>query len=179
MECIQRTIVTAAGAAMLALVLSASPATAQTMMGPHPGMPGGPMMGAQEGMGMMGGMMGGMRDGMKGHRMGPHNAAVHFLQMADMLGLDDNQISRLRKLRDDWIAQHSVDAARLKAAEADLKRLLYADDIKMDEVEQALSTIGTLEGQLWRAFAEQLSQIKGMLSGKQKERLREKHRMMR
>jgi hypothetical protein len=125
---------------------------------------------------MHGGRMGGHGDGMKGHGFGPHNAAVHFIAMADTLGLDDGQITRLREMRDAWIEANSAKQARLKAAEADLKRLLAADDIQMKEVDAELALIGQIEGPLWRDFAVQLKDIKDLLSKDQKARLRERHR---
>jgi hypothetical protein len=162
-------------AVLLASALTAAPALAEPPgkpgMGMHPGMHSGMGMGA-----MHGGRMGGHGDGMKGHRFGPHNAAVHFIGMADTLGLDDGQVARLREMRDAWIEANSAKQARLKAAESDLKRLLMADDIQMKEVDAELSLIGRIEGPLWRDFAVQLKDIKDLLSKDQKAKLRERHR---
>ena len=162
-----------AGAVCAALALAPT-AFAQPGMGGHGG------MSKHGGMGMGMGMHGGMgKHGMKGkggHRFGPHNAAVHFLKMGEMLGLDDGQVVRLQKLRDQWIDAHSADKAHLKAAQADLKRLLFADDIVMSKVEEQFVIIGQIEGRLWRAFAQQLSDIKVMLSKKQKATLRTHHK---
>jgi hypothetical protein len=172
---------TLAGA--LALALTASPALADPPagMGPmHPGMGTGMGMGSEMGPGM--GSGGGM--GMQGkggsHGFGPHNAAVHFLKMADALGLDAGQVAKLRQLRDDWIDNNAASEARLEAAQSDLKALLFADSIDLKAVEAALARIGPIEAQLWRAFAQQLLEIKGMLNDDQRARLktRMRHRGM-
>jgi len=139
------------------------------------GMPGMGMHGGMGGMGMRGDQ--GMRHGGKeGHRFGPHNAAVHFIGMADMLGLDAGQVQKLQDMRDAWIEANSTKEARLKAAEADVKGLLSADDIDMKAVDAKLALIGQLEGPLWHDFARQLADIKGLLTDDQKAKLRQHHR---
>lgn len=105
----------------------------------------------------------------------PHNAAAHFLKMADMLKLSPEQIGQLRRLRDDYIAKHAVHEDQLKAARSDLMRELYADDIDMARVNALFEQIGKLEGELWRAFAEQLKSVKGVLNATQKQMLRDLH----
>jgi len=170
---------------MLAAALLASPALADPPDGMgHPPM-GGMGHPPMAGMGHPG--MGGMMDGHDhgamgrhpggGHEYGPHNAAVHFLGMADFLGLDDTQRDRLRKLRDDWIEANSTNEERLEAAQADLGDMLAADTIDLKAVNEQLTIVGKVEGQLWRAFAAQLAAIKEMLTDDQRARLREHHRM--
>ena len=158
-----------AGVLLLSTLLFAPAAFAQH--GPdHPGM--GNMPGMHDGMHASGGK--GMHD--KGRHMAPHNAAAHFLQMADMLNLTDGQIASLRTLRDDWVTRHSVHEAQLAAAQSDLKSALHAPTVDKAGAEKALVTIGALEGQLWRAFVDQLAEIKGMLDKNQRARLGEMHR---
>ncbi len=110
------------------------------------------------------------------HMRGPHNAAVHFLKMADTLQLGSQQISRLIKLRDAYIEKNSVAESQLFAARTDLRRLIMADSIDVKAVDQKLTQIGALEAGLWRAFVIQLHDIKAMLSAKQKKRLEDMHR---
>ncbi|MBI5135729.1 MAG: periplasmic heavy metal sensor [Nitrospirae bacterium] len=151
-----------------------------THPGPHPPRPmmGGMdpgMMGAGGMMGMMGtggmaGMHGDMSGG-KGHDMGPHNAASHFLQMADKLNLDDAQIAQLKTLRDAYITAHATDTERLKAARADLATALHADVIDTDAVNRILKEVDTLEDKLWPAFVNQLRDIKALLTADQRQRL--------
>jgi len=165
----------AAALGVAALVLAAGPVLAEPPgmgMG-HPGMGmehGGMGMGTDHGMGMQHG-------GATGHETRPHNAALHFLQMADALGLDDAQKARLRKLRDDWIESNAANEARLKAAESDLGTMLAADTFDLKPVDAQLAVIGKVEGQLWHAFAAQLKEIKDLLTDDQRARLRERHRM--
>jgi len=116
--------------------------------------------------------------GHHGHMFKPHNAAVHFLGMANLLQLTGKQISHLIVLRDAWIGKNSVNKARLAAARADLKRLIMADDIDLKTVDQTVAQIGSLESGLWRAFARQLHDIKSMLTAKQKQRLAQMHSQM-
>jgi Spy/CpxP family protein refolding chaperone len=170
-------------AALLALPLAAAPALADPPAGMGPGM-GGMHPGMGMGMGMGPGMDmppgGGMGMGMgeRGgdHGLQPHNAAVHFLRMADALGLDAGQLDKLRKLRDAWIDNNAAAEAHLEAAQNDLKALLFADTIDTKAVETKLAEIGPIEGQLWRAFAQQLLEIKAMLTDDQRARLRERMR---
>jgi hypothetical protein len=157
---------------LAALGLVATPALADPPMGPG-------MHGA--GMGAMdGGEMGmdhhdmGMHGGM-GHEMRPHNAAAHFLMMADALGLDEGQKDRLRKLRDDWIEANAANEARLKAAQEDLGNMLAADTIDLKPANAQLAIIGKVEGQLWQAFVGQLKTIKDLLTDDQRARLRDWH----
>lgn len=174
---IGRTGWTLAGA-MLAAALLATPALADPPAGMgHPQM-GGMGHPPMSGMGHpgMGEMMNRHHEGKGGHDFGPHNAAVHFLRMADFLGLDDTQQDRLRKLRDDWIEANSTNEERLEAAEADLREMLAADMIDLKAVNAQLAIVGKVEGQLWRAFAAQLAAIKEMLTDDQRARLREHHR---
>jgi len=144
-------------------------------MGMHPGMGGG--MGP--GMGMGG--MHGDGHGMGQHRLQPHNAALHFLKMADVLGLDAGQMEKLRKLRDAWIDNNAANEAHLEAAQSDLQDMLFADSIDRKAVENKLAEIGPIEGQLWRAFVQQLLEIKATLTDAQKAKLRQfrdRHPMM-
>jgi len=122
--------------------------------------------------------MGMSHPGHHGHMFRPHNAAVHFLGMAKPLQLAGKQISHLIALRDAWIGKNSVNEARLAAVQADLQRLIMADAIDLKTVDQTLAQIGPLESGLWHAFAQQLHEIKAMLTVKQKERLAQMHGQM-
>jgi hypothetical protein len=157
---------------LAALGLVATPALADPPMGPGmhgagmEAMDSGDMGMDHHGMGMHGGM---------GHEMRPHNAAAHFLMMADTLGLDDGQKDRLRKLRDDWIEANAANEARLKAAQEDLGNMLGADTIDLKPANAQLAIIGKVEGQLWQAFVGQLKTIKDLLTDDQRARLRDWH----
>jgi len=176
-----RTTGTLAALGLAVLAYAASPAQADPpAMGmgmQHPGM--GMTAHGEMGMGMdhhaMG--MGMMGHGGMGHEMRPHNAAVHFLMMADALGLDDTQKDKLRKLRDDWIETNSTNEERLEAAQADLNAMLTADTFDLKPVDAQLAIVGKIEGQLWHAFAAQLKGIKDLLTDDQRARLRDHHRM--
>jgi Spy/CpxP family protein refolding chaperone len=162
--------------------LLAAPALADPPgAGTRPGMAGHPGMGMQGGMGMHGGSGMGMHGGMgmgRGQGLQPHNAAAHFLKMADALDLDDGQRAKLRKLRDAWIDNNASNEARLRAAQADLKALLFADTFDLKAVDAVLEKIGPIEGQLWRDYAQQLLEIKSMLNDDQRARLRQRMRRM-
>jgi Spy/CpxP family protein refolding chaperone len=108
-----------------------------------------------------------------GQRLQPHDAAVHFLHMADILGLDAAQVAKLRKLRDAWIANNAANEAHLEAAESDLQALLFAESVDRKAVEDQVARIGPTEGQLWLAFTQQLLEINQILTDAQKARLRE------
>jgi Spy/CpxP family protein refolding chaperone len=108
-----------------------------------------------------------------GPMLQPHNAAVHFLDMAGALGLDDAQVAKLRRLRDAWIANNSTNEARLEAAEIDLQALLFARSVDRRAIEDEVAQIGPMESQLRLAFTQQLLEIDQMLTDPQKARLRE------
>lgn len=108
-----------------------------------------------------------------GPRLQPHNAAVHFLEMANALGLDDAQVAKLRQLRDAWITNNATNEARLEAAEIDLQALLFARSVDRRAIEDEVAQIGPMESQLWLAFSQQILEINQMLTDAQKATLRE------
>lgn len=116
------------------------------------------------------------------HGLRPHNAAEHFLKLTDDLKLTDEQVQRLTALRDDYAAKNAQAEAEYKAAFADLGRALFADDIDMNRVNPLLEQIGKLDAQLWPAFAQQLHDVKALLTSEQKSALRakweERHKKM-
>jgi len=123
------------------------------------------------GMGMSGhGMHGGWGHGMRW--MKPHNAAEHFLKMGQYLKLTDSQVTQLTKLRDEYIEKNATTEQQLKVANEDLGRALHGDSVDMKTVNALLEKIGKMEGQLWRAYALQLHDIKAMLTADQKQSLK-------
>ncbi len=67
--------------------------------------------------------------------MTPHNGAVHFLQMKDLLGLNEKQIADLKALRDSYRDENTVPEAKLKAAEESLKEIMEEDSINVEKAE--------------------------------------------
>ena len=120
------------------------------------------------GMGMGGGM--GYGHGM--HGLEPHNAAEHFLKMGPSLKLTDDQTKQLTKLRDEYIEKNATAEEQLKAAYDDVGKLLFADDVDMKAVNTLLEKIGKMDSQLWHAYAQQLHDIKAMLTPEQKQSLK-------
>jgi Spy/CpxP family protein refolding chaperone len=155
-----------ATALILLFSMGASSAWAERGMDCHSGM-GMSGHGHGHGMGMMAGGMG--MHGM--HGMHPHNAAKHFLDMGPALNLTDAQIKKLTTLRDQYIDKNAMAEQQLKAAYDDLGRALYGDSVDMDTVNALLAKIGKLDGQLWHAYAQQLHDIKAMLTPDQKQAL--------
>jgi Spy/CpxP family protein refolding chaperone len=157
---IRRTAVVAGlTAALFLLTAGASSAWADRGMTCHSGM----------GMGEHGHGMG-MWKGM-GHGMHPHNAAEHFLKMGTTLNLTDDQIKQLTKLRDEYIQKNATAEEELQAAYQDLPRALYGNSVDMKVVNGLLEKIGKLDSQLWHAYAQQLHDIKAMLTADQKKSL--------
>jgi hypothetical protein len=152
------------------------------MMGHHPMMQPGM---DQPGMGMehpgMGQMWNHERGGGKPHWMSPHNAAVHFLQMKDALGLSEKQVSDLKGLRDAYRTENTVNEAKLKSAEEELREILEEDTINLEKAEAKLKEIGALEGPVWSSFIKQLAKIKVIVPKEQMKKmhgLRGAHPMM-
>lgn len=110
----------------------------------------------------------------KGYGMhGPHNAAKHLLMLGKKLNLTDDQTKTLTKMRDDYIASNSTTEEQLKASYSDMGRTLYGDDVDMKKVDELLGKTGKMESQLWRAYAQQLHDIKAMLTADQKQALKD------
>jgi Spy/CpxP family protein refolding chaperone len=152
-----------AGLLAAALLFTAGSALANPEMGGDHCMSGG---GNGHGMEMGGGMDHGMRG------MQPHNAAEHFLKMGPLVKLTDEQTKQLTKLRDDYIEKNAVAEQQLKAAYEDLGKLLFADDVDIKAVNTLLEKIGKMDAQLWHAFAQQLHDIKAMMTAEQKQSLK-------
>ena len=159
-----RCITTVAGltATVMLFTLSASPAWAEREQG------------CQAGMGMNShghghDMHSGWGHGMRG--MKPHNAAEHFLKMGQYLNLTTDQVKQLTKLRDDYIEKYATTEEQLKVANEDLGRALYGDSVDMNAVNALFEKIGKMDGQLWHAYAQQLHDIKAMLTTEQKQSL--------
>ena len=106
-----------------------------------------------------------------GGGMRPHNAAVHFLKMGDMLNLTADQTKQLTKMRDEYIQKNATAEEQLKAAYDDVRRTLWSDQIDLSAANALFDKIGKLESQLWRAFAQQLHDIKAMLTPEQRKLL--------
>ena len=127
---------------------------------------------AERGMDCHSGMgMSGHGHGMGKHGMQPHNAAKHFLKMGPSLNLTDNQVKQLTTLRDDYIDKNATAEQQLKAAYEDLGLALYGDNVDMKVVNSLFEKIGKLDSQLWHAYAQQLHDIKAMLTTEQKQSL--------
>lgn len=145
------------------------------MIGHHPMMEPGmghPGMGMEHpGMGPMGNHEYGDK---KPRWMRPHNAAVHFLQMKDALGLSEKQVSDLKGLRDAYRNENTVNEAKLKSAEEELREILEEDSINLEKADAKLKEIGSLEGPIWSSFVKQLAKIKAIVP---KEQMKKMHGM--
>jgi len=106
-----------------------------------------------------------------GGGMRPHNVAAHFLKMDDMLNLTADQIKKLTNMRDEYIQKNAAAEEQLKAAYDDVRRTLWSDQVDMKAANALFDNVGKLESQLWRAFAQQLHDIKAMLTPEQRELL--------
>ena len=117
------------------------------------------------------GMGHGMEHGMQG--MQPHNAAAHFLKMSSALKLTDDQVQQLTKLRDEYIDKNAKTEEQLKASNGDVTRMIFADDINVNEADGLIDKVGTMESQLWHAYIAQLHDIKALLTPEQKQALKD------
>ncbi|MBI3593891.1 MAG: hypothetical protein HY200_02935 [Nitrospirae bacterium] len=134
----------------------------------HPGMdPSGEM--EHPGMGQMWGHGYG---GGKSNWMKPHNAAVHFLQMKEILGLNEKQVSDLKSLRDTYRTENMVNEAKLKGAEQELREILEEESINLEKADAKLKEIGALEGPVWSSFVKHLAKIKTIITKDQMKKMR-------
>lgn len=133
-----------------------------------------PMMGGESmGPGMRPSMGGSEHGYGKGRWMKPHNAASHFLEMKDVIGLNDKQVADLKALRDAYRNENSINETKLRNAEEELAELLQEDAIPLDKAEAKIKEIGALEGPLWTNFVRQLAKIKTILTKDQVKKLHE------
>jgi len=106
------------------------------------------------------------------HGMHPHNAAIHFLKMGEMLDLSDEQTRKLTKMRDEYIEKNATAEDQLKVAYDDIARTLYGDEVDLEAANALIAKVGKLESQLWHAYAQQLHDIKAMLTPEQRSTLK-------
>ncbi|TPW16177.1 MAG: hypothetical protein FD130_1073 [Halothiobacillaceae bacterium] len=129
-----------------------------------------PDMGAHHGQ-SMGHSGHGMGHGNQMQGYGPHNAADHFLKMGSHLKLSAEQNKQLTTLRDSYIEKNALAEEQLNAAQSDIGKTLFGDEVDLTAANALLDKIGKLESQLWRAFAQQLHDIKALLTPEQKKAL--------
>jgi Spy/CpxP family protein refolding chaperone len=156
---ITRTGIIAGGVIAAMLLTVGAIAWANPDMGAHYGMAAGTHCDGWKG------------DGHGERHMGPHNAANHFLKMGEMLDLTADQTKQLTKMRDAYIEKYATAEDQLRAAYDDLSGTLYGKEVDMTAANALLDKIGKLETQLWRAFAQQLHDIKAMLTPEQRDTL--------
>ena len=111
-----------------------------------------------------------------GTMMKPHNAALHFLQMKEVLGLTEKQVNELKALRDTYRTENGINEAKLKSAEQELREMMEEDTINLEKAEAKLKEVGALEGPLWSNFIRQLAKIKTIVP---KEQMKKMHEMRR
>jgi Spy/CpxP family protein refolding chaperone len=99
--------------------------------------------------------------------MTPHNGAIHFLQMKDLLGLNEKQITELKALRDSYRDENTIPEAKLKAAEESLKEIMEEDSINLEKAEGKIKEIGSFESGLWLSYVKQLAKIKTIITKEQ------------
>jgi Spy/CpxP family protein refolding chaperone len=110
----------------------------------------------------------------KHHRMKFGNAAEHFLKMKDKLGLNQNQVEELKKLRDAYRAENTVNEAKLKLDKIELRELLHEDTINSEKAEAKIREIAGLEVPIRISSAKQLAQIKTLISKEQMKKLHQR-----
>ncbi|MBI1823211.1 MAG: hypothetical protein HY200_03975 [Nitrospirae bacterium] len=108
-----------------------------------------------------------------GHWMKPHNAANHFLAMKEALKLNEKQVSELKVLRDNYRAENTVNEAKLKVAEEELKDLLVEDSVNVEKTEAKVKEIEALKGGLWNSYIRQIAKIKTLIPKEQMKSLHE------
>ncbi|HXN06288.1 MAG TPA: hypothetical protein VN944_04380 [Nitrospiria bacterium] len=114
--------------------------------------------------------------GQKDWMMTPHNGAIHFLQMKDLLGLNEKQIADLKALRDSYRDENTIPEAKLKAAEESLKEIMEEDSINLEKAEGKIKEIGSLESGLWSSYVKQLTKIKTLITKEQLKKMWEMKR---
>ncbi len=142
-------------------------------MGPGGGMMGGGMMGGGM-MDMMGGGMGmmGAGGGMMGGAAMMGLAPDLFDRAQQMLGLTDDQVSRLRSLWLDYVRATATPRTSLQVARAELQNLLSGRNVNMTQVETRIRDIARLRGDLDLAETRLVVQAKALLTPEQLQKMR-------
>ncbi|MFI5304203.1 MAG: Spy/CpxP family protein refolding chaperone [Nitrospiria bacterium] len=111
------------------------------------------------------------QQGHHGRRFG--NAAAHLLHMKERLGLNQGQIDELKKLRDAYRVENTVNEAKLKVDKEELREFLQEDSINTEKAEAKIKEIGTLEVSIRTSSVKQLAKIKTIIP---KEQMKKLHR---
>lgn len=166
---------------VMATGLLISTANAQ-MMGQGKGMKCDKMerMGKGGGSGMMSsGMMRGMgMHGMMGEKDMLHGPfmrkGLHFyFKNREALGLTDDQLGRLHKIKVDFKKSYILEEAKLKVAKLELEELLDADSADMKSVEKKVKEIAGLKGTLLLAKTRTRVDAKKVLNDEQRKKARD------
>jgi len=134
--------------------------------GGGPGMMSSGMMG---GMGMHGKV--GERDMMHGDFM---KKGLHFyFTNRDALGLTDDQLDKLHKIKTDFKKSYIMDEAKLKVAKLELEELLDADNANMKSIEKKVKEIAGLKESLLLAKVKTRTEAKKLLTEEQRKKAKE------
>ncbi|MBI1819962.1 MAG: hypothetical protein HYR81_06510, partial [Nitrospirae bacterium] len=86
------------------------------------------------------------------------------------------QVNDLKALRDAYRTENTVNEAKLKTAEQELREILEEDTVNVEKAETKLKEIGPLESSLWSSFVKQLAKVKTIIPKDQIKKLHEMRR---
>lgn len=149
-----------------------------------------PMCGRMMGGGMMQGMMGQMpmmqrmmggQGGMMGHmpmmhgmmgRMHGMPALQMLLFLSDELGLDEEQVTSIKKIGFDFQKEAIQKNADLSISGVELNALLSQDDIDLEQAQEKIQQIANLEGEMKIAQIRAFIDIKEVLTEEQRAKVK-------
>ena len=127
------------------------------------------MIGKGSDSGMMPGMCQGRMGQMSSEHMG--KKGHHFLLMnADELGLADEQLEKLHKIKSGFEKEYILDRAKLKVAQIELEELLEKDSIDMNMVEKKVNEITGLKGKIMLEGVKNKVEARKILTEEQREK---------
>jgi Spy/CpxP family protein refolding chaperone len=103
---------------------------------------------------------------------GPHGDLLSPEMMREALGLNDEQVQKLRQLRSDYEKETIRKHADLRVAQLELKDLLEQKNIDMSQVEKKIRQTEGLRSDLMLFRVKSLMKAKDFLSAEQFDRLR-------
>jgi Spy/CpxP family protein refolding chaperone len=125
------------------------------------------------------GMLGAGRalaDEPKGHGYGhggPHGTVSFYIQNAEAIGLSDDQVAKLKTIRQGFRAASARLNVEMETAEEQYHDLLQADTVNFSEAEAKAKLLGSLEQQMRTEFARAIAEGKKVLTADQMKRAKE------
>lgn len=103
------------------------------------------------------------KHGMKGQRLE---------HMIEHLGLSDEQATKVRSIRDEYMPRQQALRTKMQATRQQLREVMHADAIDQDQVKQLSRAMGDLKADKIMLHAQMRGKIHEVLTTKQREKMK-------